>query len=156
MEYKLTDEDIYELLSMLNTTSLAAEKRAFTSNELSRVQKAATECLSQATQTLKDPYIVGFRLLTIDKNGYFCHATFGDITAMAQLLMEDYERNLKLQMSISDEQLNISKEHLIAHAKNDPDFYAAVQEMKALIRKSTYKDDAVETTLIPKDSVTIQ
>ena len=75
---------------------------------------------------------------------------------MAQLLMEYYERNLKLQISISDEQLNISKEYLNAHAKNDPDFYAAIQEMKALIRKPTYKDDAAETILIPKDSVTIQ
>ena len=156
MEYKLTDEDIYELLSMLHTTSLATEERTFTSNELSRVQKAATECLSQATQALKDPDIVGFRLLTIDKNGYFYHAAFGDTTTMAQLLMEDYECNLKLQMSITDEQLNISKEHLIAHAKNDPVFYAAIQEMKALIRKPTYKDDAVETILNPKDSVTIQ
>lgn len=156
MEYKLTDEDIYELLSMLHTTSLAAEEHAFTSNELSRVQKAATECLSQATQALKDPDIVGFRLLTIDKNGYFCHAAFGDTTVMARLLMEDYEHNLKLQMAISDAHLNSSKEYLIAHSKNDPAFYAAVQEMKALIRKPTYKDDAVETILIPKDSVTIQ
>ena len=59
-------------------------------------------------------------------------------------------------MSIINEQLNISKEHLIAHAKNDPTFYEAVQEMKALIRKPSHKDDAVETILIPKDSVTIQ
>ena len=156
MEYKLTDEDIYELLSMLHTTHLASEERTFNSNELNRVQIAAADCLSQAAQALKDPDIVGFRLLTIDKNGYFCHAAFGDTTAMAQLLMEDYEHNLKLQMAISDDHLNISKEYLIAHAKNDPDFYKAVQEMKALIRKPTYKDDAVETILIPKDSVTIQ
>ena len=156
MEYKLTDEDIYELLSMLHTTSLTTEERTFTSNELNRIQTTAAECLSQATQALKDPDIVGFRLLTIDKNGYFCHAAFGDTTAMAQLLIEDYGHNLKLQMSIIDEQLNISKEHLIAHAKNDPIFYKAVQAMKALIREPTYKDDAVETILIPKDSVTIQ
>ena len=156
MEYKLTDEDIYELLSMLHTTHLASEERTFTSNELNRVQIAAADCLSQAAQALKDPDIVGFRLLTIDKNGYFCHVAFGDTTAMAQLLMEDYECNLKLQMSISDEQLNISKEHLIAHAKNDPIFYEAVQEMKAFIRTPSHKDDAIETALIPKDSVTIQ
>ena len=156
MEYKLTDEDIYELLSMLHTTSLAVEERTFTSNELNRIQTAAAECLSQATQALKDPDIVGFRLLTIDKNGYFYHAAFGDTTTMAQLLMEDYECNLKLQMVIRDEQLNISKEHLIAHAKNDPTFYEAVQEMKAFIRAPSHKDDAIETALIHKDSVTIQ
>ena len=156
MEYKLTDTDIYELLSMLHTSSLASEEREFTSNEFNRIRQASADCLSKAIEALKDPDLIGFRLTTIDKNGYFTHAAFGDTVATAQLLLEEYERNLKLQISMSDAQLSMPKEKVVAHAKQDPLFILAIEELKALIRKPTNKDNFPEVAEIPKDSVTIQ